>query len=377
MCGNEALAEAAVIAGCDAYFGYPITPQNEVTAYMSRRMPEEGRVFVQSESELAAINMVFGASATGKRTMTSSSSPGISLMQEGISYLSGAELPAVIVNVMRGGPGLGNIAPSQGDYFQATKGGGHGDYRSIVLGPSTVQELADCMPLAFDLAQQYRMTVIVLADGILGQMMEPIVLNRLPAVLNKIPGYKDAAQRKMPHKDWALTGADKRDQRIVRSLWLREGALEQHNYKLQEKYRQVEKNEVLCEQYLVDDADVVVVAYGVAARIVRSAVARARSEGTKAGWIRPVTLWPFPYEQISRAAEELRMFLVVELSCGQMVEDVRLAVAGKAPVLFFGRAGGGVPTVEQVLENIKQLTIPKRSEKLIVQNAKPKLKIQN
>jgi 2-oxoglutarate ferredoxin oxidoreductase subunit alpha len=345
MCGNEALAEAAVIAGLDAYFGYPITPQNEITAYMSKRMPEENRVFVQSESELAAINMVFGAAATGKRTMTSSSSPGISLMQEGLSYLAGAELPAVVVNVMRGGPGLGNIAPSQSDYFQATRGGGHGDYRTIVLGPSTVQELVDSMPLAFDLADQYTMTVMVLADGILGQMMEPVVLDKKP-------------RRKLPSKDWALTGAKNRPQNIVRSLWLAEGALEELNYKLQKKYKQVEKNEVLCEQYEVDDADIVVVAYGVAARIVRSAVNKARQQKIKAGLIRPITLWPFPTRQISSAAEDLKIFLTVEMSCGQMVDDVKLAVAGKAPVLFYGRAGGGVPTVEQVLEKIRQLTLP-------------------
>jgi len=344
MCGNEALAEAAIIAGLDAYFGYPITPQNEITAYMSRRMPEEGRVFLQSESELAAINMVFGASATGKRVMTSSSSPGISLMQEGISYLAGAELPAVVVNVMRGGPGLGNIAPSQGDYFQATRGGGHGDYSTIVFGPSSVQELVDCMPLAFDLADQYRMTVVVLADGILGQMMEPIVFDKKP-------------RRKLPAKDWALTGADGREQNIVRSLWLGEKVLEQLNYKLQDKYEQIEKNEVLCEQYEVDDAEIVVVAYGVAARIVRSAVERARQQGIKVGWIRPITLWPFPTEQISRAAEDLKVFLTVEMSCGQMVEDVKLAVAGKAPVLFYGRPGGGVPSIDEILEKIRQLTI--------------------
>jgi len=345
MCGNEALAEAAIIAGLDAYFGYPITPQNEVTAYMSRRMPEEGRVFVQSESELAAINMVYGASATGKRTMTSSSSPGISLMQEGISYLAGAELPAVVVNVMRGGPGLGNIAPAQADYFQSTRGGGHGDYRTIVLGPSSVQELVDCMSLAFDLADQYRMTVLVLADGILGQMMEPIVLEKTP-------------RRKLPAKDWALTGAEGREQNIVRSLWLGDGVLEELNYKLQAKYREIEKKEVLCEQYEVEEADVVVVAYGVAARIVVSAVERAREEGIKVGWIRPITLWPFPSEQINRVAEELRIFLTVEMSCGQMVEDVKMAVAGKAPVVFYGRAGGGVPSVEEVVEQIRQLTIP-------------------
>ncbi|MCJ7673649.1 MAG: 3-methyl-2-oxobutanoate dehydrogenase subunit VorB [Sedimentisphaerales bacterium] len=344
MCGNEALAEAAIIAGCDAYFGYPITPQNEIIAYMSKRMPEEGRVFVQSESELAAINMVYGAAATGKRAMTSSSSPGISLMQEGISYLAGAELPAVVVNVMRGGPGLGNIAPSQGDYFQATRGGGHGDYRTIVLGPWSVQELVDCMPLAFDLADQYRMTVLILADGILGQMMEPVVLQK-------------KLRRELPAKDWALTGAKDRSQNIVRSLWLQEGVLEQLNYKLQAKYRQVQKNEVICEQYALEDAEIVVVAYGIAARIVRGAVNKARQEGIKAGWIRPVTLWPFPAEQISRAADEFRIFLVVEMSCGQMVEDVRLAVAGKTPVLFYGRPGGGVPTVEEILDKIRQMTV--------------------
>ena len=348
MCGNEALAESAILAGCDAYFGYPITPQNEIPAYMSRRMPEEGRVFVQSESELAAINMVFGASATGKRAMTSSSSPGISLMQEGISYLAGAELPAVVVNVMRGGPGLGNIAPSQSDYFQATRGGGHGDYRTIVLGPSGVQEMVDFMPLAFDLADQYRTPVIILADGILGQMMEPVVLEKKPS-------------RELPAKDWALTGAKGRKQNIVRSLWLGEGGLEELNYKLRDKYKQIEQNEVLCEQYTVDDADVVVVAYGIAARIVRSAVARAREEGIKAGWIRPITLWPFPTEQVSKAADEFRIFLVIELSNGQMVEDVRLAVNGKSPVLFYGRPGGGVPNVDEILDKIRQLALrPKK-----------------
>ena len=344
MCGNEALAEAAIIAGCDAYFGYPITPQNEVPAYMARRMPEEGRVFVQSESELAAISMIFGASATGKRSMTSSSSPGISLMQEGISYLAGAELPAVVVNVMRGGPGLGNIAPSQADYFQATRGGGHGDYRTIVLAPASVQELADCMMLAFDLADLYLMPVMVLADGILGQMMEPVVL-------------KKKNSRQLPAKDWALTGAKDRDQNIVRSLWLKEGALEAHNNKLQARYEEIQRDEVLCEQFEVDDAEIVVVAYGVAARIVRGAVTRARAEGIKAGWIRPITLWPFPTEEISKAAEEFRMFLTVEMSSGQMVEDVRMAVAGKAPVVFHGRPGGGVPTVDEILDKIKQLTI--------------------
>ena len=344
MCGNEALAEAAIMAGLDAYFGYPITPQNEIPAYMSKRMPEEGRVFVQSESELAAINMVFGAAATGKRAMTSSSSPGISLMQEGISYLAGAELPAVIVNVMRGGPGLGNIAPSQSDYFQATRGGGHGDYRTIVLAPSSVQEMADFVPLAFDLADQYRTPVLVLADGILGQMMAPVLLEK-------------KAGRELPPKDWALTGAKNRPQNIIRSLWLKEGVLEQINERLQSRYAQIVKNEIRCEQYEVEDADIVLVAYGISARIVRGAVTKARREGIKAGWIRPITLWPFPYEQISKAADELKIFLTVELSCGQMIDDVKIAIAGKSPVLFFGRTGGGVPTVDDVLNQIRQLTI--------------------
>lgn len=344
MCGNEALAEAAIIAGCDAYFGYPITPQNEITAYMSRRMAEEGRVFVQSESELAAINMVFGAAATGKRTMTSSSSPGISLMQEGMSYLAGAELPAVVVNVMRGGPGLGNIAPSQGDYFQATRGGGHGDYRHIVLGPSSVQELADCMPLAFDLADQYRITVMVLADGVLGQMMEPVTLEPKP-------------RRSLPPKDWALTGMKDRPQNIVRSLWLAEGALEELNYRFEAKHQEIRDNEVLCEKYRIEDAEIIIVAYGIAARIARAAVDRSREQGIPVGMIRPITLWPFPSAQISAAAESFRMFLTVEMSCGQMVEDVRLAVEGRCPVLLHGRPGGGVPTVDEIQDKIRQLTI--------------------
>jgi len=345
MCGNEALAEAAIVAGLDAYFGYPITPQNEVTAYMSRRMAEEGRVFVQSESELAAINMVYGASATGKRSMTSSSGPGISLMQEGLSFMAGAELPAVVVNVMRGGPGLGNIAPSQSDYFQATRGGGHGDYRQIVLAPSTVQEMADFTALAFDLADMYRMTVFVLADGILGQMMEPVLIEPKP-------------KRKLPAKDWALTGADGREQNIVRSLWLGDGVLEEHNNKLQRKYRHVAKDEVRCEEYRLKDAEIVLVAYGMAARISRVAVDRARDEGIRVGLIRPITLWPFPMEQIDQAAEPFRIFLTVEMSEGQMLDDVKLATAGKVPVLFHGRSGGGVPTVEEVLFKIRELTIP-------------------
>jgi 2-oxoglutarate ferredoxin oxidoreductase subunit alpha len=298
--------------------------------------------------------MVFGASATGKRAMTSSSSPGISLMQEGISYLAAAELPCVIINVMRGGPGLGNIAPSQGDYFQSVKGGGHGDYHCIVFGPSGVQEFANIMPLAFDLADKYRIPAIILADGILGQMMEPVIIPQNSKLKTQ--------NSKLPQKNWALTGAEGRKQNIVRSLWLADGAVEQHNYDLQAKYRQIEKNEVLCEQYKVDDADIVVVAYGIAARIVRGAIERARQQGIKVGLIRPITLWPFPSEQINKVADKLPIFLVVEMSCGQMVEDVRLAVSGKAPVVFWGRPGGGIPTVEQVFERIEQLTTHSKNQ---------------
>lgn len=339
MCGNEALGEAAIIAGLDAYFGYPITPQNEAIEYMSQRMPQENRVFLQSESELAAINMVYGAASTGARTMTSSSSPGISLMQEGISYLCGAELPAVIVNIMRGGPGLGNIAPSQSDYFQATRGGGHGDYQNIVLGPESVQELVDSMQLAFDLADKYRNPVMVLADGILGQMMEPVVFTQ------KTPQSYE--------KDWTLTGAENRPQRIVRSLWLKDGKLEDVNLELQKKYAQIKKTEVRYEQHNTKNADIVLVAYGTMARIARNAVNHAQEEGINAGWIRPITLWPFPTEPIRKIAQNKTNLLVVEMSYGQMLEDVQIAAEGKTQINFFGRAGGGTPTVEQVLEQIR------------------------
>lgn len=347
MTGNEALAEAAIMAGVDAYFGYPITPQNEIPEYMSRRMPDEGRVFVQSESEVAAINMVYGASAAGFRAMTTSSSPGISLMQEGISYLAGSELPAVIVNVMRGGPGLGNISPAQSDYFQATRGGGHGDYRTIVLAPASVQEMADFMFGAFDLADMYRMPVMVLADGILGQMMEPLVLRELP-------------RRDLPVKDWAVTGKGNRpggQQNIVRSLLMIEGALEEHNKKLAAKYHTIEKDEVLYEQYGVEDAEIVLVAYGSVARIVRSAVAKARQEGIRAGWVRPITLWPFPYDAISMAAEGASAVITVEMSLGQLIDDVRLAVNGKTGVHFVGRTAGGIPEVDVILEKMRRLAV--------------------
>lgn len=344
MVGNEAMAEAAIQAGLDAYFGYPITPQNEVPAYMARRMVEEGRIFVQSESEVAAINMVFGAAAMGARSMTSSSSPGISLMQEGLSYLAGAELPSVVANIMRGGPGLGNIAPAQGDYFQATRGGGHGDYRTIVLAPASVQEMVDLTYLAFDLADQYRMTAMILGDGTLGQMMEPITLER------RYP------KRELPEKDWALTGCCGRGQNIVRSLWLADGRLEQLNLELEQKYHQIEQNEVLCEHVDMDDAEIIVVAYGIMSRIARSAIRKARQGGIKIGMIRPITLWPFPARQIQAVADESKLFLTLEMSLGQMVDDVRIAVEGRSPVRFYGRAGGAILTVEEIHEIIVKIS---------------------
>ena len=345
MCGNDALSEAAIIAGVDAYFGYPITPQNEVPAYMARRMPEEGRIFLQSESELAAINMVFGAAAAGKLAMTSSSSPGISLMQEGISYMCAAQMPAVIVNVMRGGPGLGNISPAQGDYFQATRGGGHGDYRTIVLAPGSVQELADLTHKAFELADLYRIVVLVLADGLLGQMMEPITLDHLKPI-------------KTREKPWALTGAKGRRQNIIKTLLLQGNELEVLNLKLQDIYRKIEEEQSSCDTFQVEDADIVLVAYGITAKIARAAVSKARGKGIKAGWVRPITLWPFPSKVLTKLAKEPRIFLAVEMSHGQMVEDVRLAVCGGGPVMFYGRAGGAVPTVDEVLEQIEKIMPP-------------------
>jgi len=338
MTGNDAIAEAAVAAGCDFYAGYPITPQNELIAHMSKRMVEENRVFIQSESELAAINMVFGASVAGARAMTSSSSPGISLKQEGISYLVGCELPAVIVNIMRGGPGLGNIAPAQSDYFQATRGGGHGDYRTIALAPSSVEEAAKLTRLAFDLADEYRGPVLIIGDGILGQMMEPVQ----SSVLSPQPSIKRIK------KPWALTGAKNRKPNIIRSLYLKPGSLEEFNNKLQKKYEEIKKKHTMLEKVLCDDAELVIVAYGTSSRIGKAAVQSLRGVKKKAGLIRPITLWPFPEEAIKHAAKKAKAFLVVEMSSGQMVEDVQLAVGGKCPVHFYGRPGGGVPTPEEI-----------------------------
>ncbi len=341
MKGNEAIGEAAIIAGCRFYCGYPITPQNELPAYMSVRLPKVGGTFLQAESELAAINMVFGASSAGARAMTSSSSPGISLKMEGISYLSGAELPAVVVNMMRGGPGLGNIAGAQGDYFQAVKGGGHGDYRCIVLAPSTVQELADLTVAAFDLADRYRMVVIILGDGFIGQMSEPITL-------------PEPSKEIFDKSGWALTGAKGRDPHIVMSLRLNpEDALEKLNLRLQAKYAGIEKDEVLAEDFRTKDAEFLIAGFGLSARIARSAVHALRRDGIKAGLFRPVTLWPFPSRRLAEAASKARKVLVVEMNAGQMVEDVRLALGGTVPVDFLGTLGGITPQVDAIVERVK------------------------
>lgn len=333
MRGNHIVGEAAVRAGCRFYFGYPITPQNEVPEYMSGRLVQvEGGVFIQAESEIASIHMVIGASMAGGRVMTSSSGPGISLKQEGISFLSALELPAVIVNMTRGGPGLGNIAPAQSDYFQATRGGGHGDYRNIVLGPSSGQELADLTFEAFDLADKYRIPVVILGDGMLGQMMEPV---QLPP---------EVQLRKLPHKDWTLTGAKGRPSRFIRSLILDPMEEEEHNWKLMRKYEKISKEEVKWEAFSVEDAKMVVVAFGIAARIAKGALKRVRDEGLKVGLLRPITLWPFPSKALKELAKKVKHFFVFEMNMGQMVEDVRLALDGSGEVHFYGRPGGVVLT---------------------------------
>jgi len=341
MKGNEAIAEAAIQAGCDAYFGYPITPQAELLEWMARRMPEEGRAFVQAESELGAIDMALGAAATGARVLVSSSSPGISLMAEAMSYMAGSEVPMVLVNVMRGGPGLGSIGPSQSDYFQATKGHGHGDYRVPVLAPASIGEAMALVADAFELAERYRTPVIILADGILGQAMEPVV-----------PAYRCPPR---PAMDWALTGADGRPPRVVKSLHLRPEELEAHDRHLQAKAAAIAAAEVRWAGEDLDDAELIVVAYGTAARIARTAIARARAAGLRAGLLRPITLWPFPSAPIASLAPRLRGILVVELSAGQMVEDVRLAVEGRSPVLFHGRMGGMVPSPDEVVRALRHL----------------------
>lgn len=335
--GNEACGEGAIRAGCRFYAGYPITPQNELPAYMSKRMDMEKGIFIQSESEIAAINMVLGAAVTGARAMTTSSSPGISLMLEGISYLAGLQLPAVIVNVMRGGPGLGNIAPSQADYFQATKGGGHGDYNMVVLAPNGVQEMFDFTYEAFDIADKYRNPVMILSDGIIGQMMEPVVMG------------KKAKQDNPEEKKWALRGCEGREKHIIRSLFLKEGALENWNKDLQKKFTKMKKEEIRFEEYKTKDADLIVVAYGTSARIARASVDDLRKIGKKAGLFRVISLWPFPYEELKALNGRNKKFMVVEMSAGQMIEDVQLAVEDKKKIFFHGRMGGGIVDQKDVV----------------------------
>lgn len=349
MKGNEAIAEAAIRAGCRHYFGYPITPQTEVAAYMAKRMPKIGGVFLQAESEISAINMVYGVAGTGKRVMTSSSSPGISLKQEGISYIAGADLPALIVNVQRGGPGLGGIQPSQSDYFQATKGGGHGDYHLIVLAPASVQEMADMTVRAFDLADTYRMPVMLLADGTMGQMMEPVEL-------------PDAVTPDTAEKPWAVTGTRcERSHHIINSLYLKPEELEKTNIERYARYRTVEEKEPLWESYMMEDAEYCVVAFGIAARVSKNAVKAARDEGIRVGLIRPITLWPFPKGALAAAAEHAKAFLSVELSMGQMIEDVELAIRCRRPVSLCARTGGMIPTPEEVLAAIRNMAGGNRS----------------
>jgi 2-oxoglutarate ferredoxin oxidoreductase subunit alpha len=340
LSGNEAIAQGAIQAGCSFYAGYPITPQNEIIAYMAKYMPVRG-VFIQAESELAAINMVYGASAAGVRAMTSSSSPGISLMQEGISYIAGSGLPAVIVNIMRGGPGLGNIAPAQSDYFQATRSGGHGDYHLIVLAPACVQEAHDLTQAGFDLADKYRIPVMILGDGILGQMMEPVQLSAKKIKVS-------------PAKSWALSGCRGRKPNIIKSFFLREGALEEANLKLQKIYATIKQKEARFESLFLSDAQVVLVAYGTMARIAKSALSRLRSAGKKIGLIRPISLWPFPQQPFNTKNKKVK-YLVLEMSYGQMLEDVRLAVGASHRVEFFGRSGGGVPSEEQIINKVKKI----------------------
>lgn len=345
MKGNEAMSEGAIIAGCRHYFGYPITPQNEVPAYLAKRMKEVDGCFLQAESEVAAINMVYGASGAGARVMTSSSSPGMSLKQEGISYLAGSRLPCVIANVMRAGPGLGNITPSQGDYFQSTKGGGHGDYRLICLAPHNVQEMMDFTIKAFDLSDKYRVPALIVTDGMIGQMIEAIT----------IPEYK---QPKLPEKDWAIGGVRKKRKRnIIRSLWLYPlDGVEQNNFTLQDTYKKIEENETLYEEYMLDDAEYVFTAFGISARLCKGAVDKLRAEGIKCGLFRPITLWPFPYEGIKKYADnpKVKFFMDIELNAGQMIEDVKLAVESKKPVHFYNRLGGYVPSVDDLINEIKK-----------------------
>lgn len=342
--GNEAVAEAAIRAGCKYFFGYPITPQNEIPEYLSLHLPQVGGCFLQAESEVAAINMVYGAAGCGVRVMTSSSSPGISLKQEGITYLCGAELPAVIINMMRGGPGLGTIQPAQGDYYQATRGGGNGDYRHLVFAPATIQEAADYVQIAFDVADQYRNPVMVLADGMIGQMMEAIE-------------WHDVEKRTLKDKHWATTGTNnKREPNVINSLYIDPNVCAEHNERLAAKYRTMEENEVRWEEFNVQDCEVLFVAYGTPSRIARAAIHQLEKEGIRAGLLRPITLWPFPYKALKQVAmqESVKAVVDVELSMGQMIDDVKIALEGCRPVSFVGKAGGVVPTPADVASMAKK-----------------------
>jgi 2-oxoglutarate/2-oxoacid ferredoxin oxidoreductase subunit alpha len=340
--GNLAMAEAAVRAGCEAYFGYPITPQTEILEWMSRRMPELGRVFLQAESEVAAINMVYGAACTGARVMSSSSSPGVSLMMEGLSYIAGTEIPAVLIDVVRGGPGLGNIAPSQGDYNQIVHGGGHGDYHPIVLAPASVQEAIDLVVLAFDLAEKYRTIAIVMADGSIGQMMEPAQLPPMQPIKKERP-------------EWAVTGAEGRDHRILTSIYINPEEEEVANLRMLKNWLRIKDNEIRYREYYLDDAEIVVVGFGTAGRIALSAVRAARAEGIPVGLFRPISLSPYPFDQVSELAKNAKAMLVVEMNTGQMLEDVRQAAAGRLPVEFYGRMGGIVPFPDEILTEIRRV----------------------
>ncbi len=339
--GNEAIAMAAIDASCLLYFGYPITPQNDIPEYLSKHLPPLGGEFIQAESEIASINLLLGASATGMRAMTSSSSPGISLMQEGISYMAGSELPALIVNISRSGPGLGGISPSQGDYFQATRGGGHGDYRMVVLAPSTVQEMYDLTFLAFDLADKYRNPAMILGDALIGQMKEPLLRKKPNAMV-------------LPAKDWALTGAKGRKANRLKSLYLQDGELSEHNWKLYQKYERMKKEDVRFESFLAEDARLIIAAFGSMARVSKTSVELAREEGMKVGLLRPITLFPFPEKAFYDLSQQVKLFLTVELNTGQMVEDVKLSVERNAHVYFYGKPPGSLPTPEEVLGEIKK-----------------------
>ncbi|WP_326908773.1 3-methyl-2-oxobutanoate dehydrogenase subunit VorB [Sedimentibacter sp. MB31-C6] len=343
MKGNEAVGAAAIKAGCKYFFGYPITPQSELPEYMSKALPEAGGVFLQAESEVAAINMVYGAAGAGARVMTGSSSPGISLKQEGITYCAGAELPCVIVNMMRGGPGLGSIQPGQADYFQSTRGGGNGDYRTLVYAPASIQETVDYVMLAFDKADQYRNPVLILADGMIGQMMEAVE-------------FKEAKKIDLPKKDWASTGTKgKRSRNIINSLYLEAEDLEAHNVRLEKKYKTIEENEVLYEAFGLEDAEVVCVAYGTTSRIVKTAIKQAEAKGIKVGMIRPITLWPFPYEAFKNINLNAKGMLAVEMSSGQLTDDVKIGIEGRLPVYFNGRTGGMIPTPESIVADIEKI----------------------